>query len=197
MGARDSQYGQRVRLWSRRSRVLIAAFLAVGLFGSLAACSDGVKEPAADVPASISVSSPAFGEGSPVPTVYTCKGRDVSPPLRWSGVPAGTSALALVVDDPDAPNGTYVHWVVADIAAGSAGVAEGAVPDGGVEVANSSGRNGYRGPCPPSGTHHYRFTVYALRQPLQLGAGTGTQEALDAVAKAALAQGRLTGTFSK
>lgn len=145
---------------------------------------------------SIAVTSSAFDEGAPIPEVYSCRGLNVSPPLAWSGVPADAAALALVVDDPDAPGGSYVHWVVVDIDADTTSVSERALPSGGVQAENSGGDARYVGPCPPSGTHRYRFTVYALSEPTGLSDGAPLNEALEAISANAISQGTLTGTFA-
>ncbi|MCI0688571.1 MAG: YbhB/YbcL family Raf kinase inhibitor-like protein [Sporichthyaceae bacterium] len=142
------------------------------------------------------MTSTAFAEGEPIPSVYSCRGRDVSPPLAWSGIPSDAAALALVVDDPDAPRGTFTHWVVVDFPPSTAALAEGEVPSGGIQAVNSAGDARYLGPCPPSGTHRYRFTVYALSERLGLEAGAGLQEAQRAITEGAIAQGTLTGTFA-
>ena len=145
----------------------------------------------------IAVTSTAFGEGQPIPPEYTCDGAETSPPLAWSGVPTDAAALAIVVDDPDAPSGTYIHWVVANIDAAEQGVAEGSVPRGGVQVANSSGDASYAGPCPPSGTHHYRFTVYALSSSIDVNADAGIDDLFAAIDDASVGQGTLTGTYER
>jgi hypothetical protein len=145
----------------------------------------------------ITVTSSAFGEGQPIPEKYSCDGDEVSPPLAWSGVPNEAAALALVVDDPDAPGGTYVHWVVANIDPSARSVGEGAVPAGGVQVANSAGNASYAGPCPPSGTHRYRFTVHALDRSVDIGDGESLDDAFTAVDDASVAQGTLTGTYER
>ena len=176
-------------------RQWILVLAAVGL----AACSSGggttVEREVADV---IQVSSPAFAEGAPVPARFTCSGQDVAPPLAWSGVPQGTAELALVVDDPDAPRGTYVHWVLFHLDPGLSGLAEGQAPAGARQARNSGGKPGYSGPCPPAGpAHHYRFTLYALGRQLSLADGAGLDPAVEAIERAATAQGRLTGTFGR
>jgi Raf kinase inhibitor-like YbhB/YbcL family protein len=145
----------------------------------------------------ISVTSPVLREGQPVPATYTCDGANLAPPLTWTGVPGDAAALALVVDDPDAPSGTFTHWVVLDIPPDVGSSDEGGVPRDGVQSKNSAGRAGYFGPCPPSGTHHYRFTVYALSEPTGLGGGAALGAALDAVQERAVAWGRLTTTYSR
>lgn len=143
------------------------------------------------------ISSPDFAAGGPIPTRYTCDGANSSPTLRWSGVPAGAAALALVVDDPDAPAGTFTHWVVVDIDPAVTGSAAGRPPAGGREITNDTGKAAYFGPCPPSGTHHYRFTLYALRAPVAPAAGSSLTAVLGAIRSAASAQTRVTGTYHR
>lgn len=120
-------------------------------------------------PASFSLASTVFSDGGSIPTRFTCDGEDVSPDLTWSGAPDGTRALALIVTDPDARD--FVHWLVYDMTGTpSGGLPAGvsASPDAPPQGANSFGRTGYGGPCPPSGEHHYRFVLYSLDQPLDL-----------------------------
>ena len=147
----------------------------------------------------ITVASPAFEHGQPIPARFTCDGDGdgESPPLTWEGVPDDAAALALIVDDPDAPRGTYVHWVLLDVPVETTGLEAGTVPSGAVEARNSSGRASYFGPCPPSGTHHYRFTVFALPQRTGLADGADLDEAIRAVESTATAQGVLVGTYAR
>ena len=145
----------------------------------------------------IEVTSTAFAEGEPVPVKYTCDGDEVAPPLAWSGVPSDAAGVALVVDDPDAPSGTFTHWVVLDIPVATTSSAEGGVPEGGVQATTSAGSAAYAGPCPPSGTHRYRFTVVALDAETGLAEGAALDEALAAVEEHSVAQGTLTGTYSR
>ena len=159
-------------------------------------CGGDGGEVESTAPAGITVTSPAFAEGEPIPAVYSCRGRNVSPPLSWSGVPSGAAELALVVDDPDAPRGTFTHWVVADFAPTVTSLGEGEVPAGAVQAKNSAGGPRYTGPCPPSGAHRYRFTVYALSERTGLPDGAELDEAQRAIAEHAIAQGTLTGTFA-
>jgi Raf kinase inhibitor-like YbhB/YbcL family protein len=173
--------------------------LVLGLAG-LTACSSGAGEPRAEraLPERITVTSPAFTAGAAIPERFTCDGDNRSPPLRWSGVPAGTVEVALVVDDPDAPRGTYVHWVIVGIDPASTELAEGAVPPGARQVGNSAGKAAYAGPCPPGGApHHYRFTVYALQRRADVGADASPEAAIQAIEAAATARGRLVGTFGR
>jgi Raf kinase inhibitor-like YbhB/YbcL family protein len=146
----------------------------------------------------LAISSPAFDDGAPIPTRFTCDGEGISPEVDWSGAPAGTATLALTVIDPDA--GGFVHWLVYDIPAASAGsLAEnigtgaGAPPQG----ANGRGKAGYTGPCPPSGTHHYVFSLYALDRALGL-TGTPSHRDIEAAIKGhILATTVLTGTYKR
>ncbi|MEJ5240861.1 MAG: YbhB/YbcL family Raf kinase inhibitor-like protein [Anaerolineales bacterium] len=148
-----------------------------------------------------SFSSPAFGHGQPIPPVYTCKGRDISPPLMWSDLPQGTKSLALIMDDPDAPMGTWVHWVIYNIPPTRTGLEE-AIPaderlaDGSLQGKNSWRRIGYGGPCPPSGTHRYFFRLYALDSMLSLAPGATKEQLLQAMQGHILAQAEWMGTFS-
>lgn len=141
----------------------------------------------------ITVSSTAFQDGQPIPRDYTCAGAGISAPLQWSGVPADADNLALVVSDPDAPRGTFLHWLVYGIAASDASVPAGTTPAGGSEGRNSGDRVGWYPPCPPSGTHRYVLTIYALDAPLT---GTSSQGLLDAIEQHTIASGSLMGTVT-
>jgi Raf kinase inhibitor-like YbhB/YbcL family protein len=162
---------------------------------AVASCGGG-KAVSSDAPTSLQVTSTAFADGRPIPQKYSCHAENVSPPLAWAGVPTGTREVALVVDDPDAPNGTYTHWILFGLAPSTTSLEEGVVPAGAKQAKNSSGDAAYAGPCPPSGTHHYRFTVYAFDEPLSLAGGADTDTALSSIGDNAVAQGRLTGTFA-
>jgi hypothetical protein len=150
----------------------------------------------------LKLTSPAFPEGGAIPKQYTCDGKDVSPPLSWSGIPAGAKSLALVCDDPDAPSGVWVHWVAYNIPASTSGLPE-ALPardeiaGGGVQGKNDFRKTGYGGPCPPGGTHRYVFTVYALDSDVTLAAGATKAQLLAAVRGHVLAEGKLTGKYSR
>jgi Raf kinase inhibitor-like YbhB/YbcL family protein len=145
-----------------------------------------------------SLSSSAFTGGAAIPRRYTCDGPDVSPPLAWGGAPEGTASLALIVDDPDARG--FVHWVAFDLAAGTSGaLPEGysRSPDAPAQGTNGFGRVGYGGPCPPSGTHRYVFTLYALDRTLGL-AGAPRADAVRAAMKGhILEETELTGTYRR
>lgn len=147
-------------------------------------------------PKPISVTSTAFDQGDTVPTRFTCDGADVSPPLRWRHIPKKAKSLALIVDDPDAPGGTWTHWVVLDIPTTTKGSHKAKVPKSGVQAKNSWGEAKYGGPCPPSGTHRYRFKLYALDKPTGLSEGAGMKKALAAVAKHTIKRGKLVALYS-
>jgi len=144
-----------------------------------------------------------FAPGGKIPARHTCTGEDLSPPLEWSGVPAGTRAFALVCEDPDAPTGMWVHWVLYNLPAESTGLPEGighgaSLPAGALEGKNSWGRNGYGGPCPPPGKpHHYVFRLYALDAPLSLLAGATKAQVEAALRGHVLAQDEYVGLFGR
>ena len=170
------------------------------LVAGTAACGGATpeKEDASmAVPESITVRSSAFGEGQRIPAEYTCDGVGHAPPLTWSGTPGSAAAQAVVVDDPDAPRGAFTHWVVLDLPADTRELAGGDLPGGARQAANSAGREGYYPPCPPSGSHRYRFTVYALARPTGLRSGSDLDAALRAIRAAAVAEGRLTGLYGR
>ena len=152
--------------------------------------------------ATLTVESPAFGEKEYIPEKYTCKGANISPPISIKGIPKEAKTLALIMDDPDAPVGTWVHWVLFNIPTSSRGLteaipSEGTLSDGSMNGKNSGGNLGYSGPCPPSGTHRYFFKLYALDEMLGLSSGADKGELLKAMEGHILAQGELMGTFSK
>jgi Raf kinase inhibitor-like YbhB/YbcL family protein len=151
---------------------------------------------------SLRVTSEAFAEGGLIPAEYTCAGANVSPPLKWGDVPAETKSLALVVDDPDAPRGTWVHWVVYNLPAATKALpasiaAESELPGGGRQGRNDFGQLGYGGPCPPSGTHRYYFKLYALNVAPDLPPGATKQDLLRAMYGHILDEGQLIGKFKR
>jgi Raf kinase inhibitor-like YbhB/YbcL family protein len=160
---------------------------------------DDVEGPPPAAPDRIRVSSPAFTPGGPIPRRFSCDGEDVSPPLAWTGVPGAARSLALLVEDPDAPDGTFVHWTLFDVPPGTSALRAGEVPAGAHEGENSFGDRGYGGPCPPEGDapHRYRFLLYALRSAPGLDAGAPPEDVRAAVAERAIARGQLTGRFGR
>jgi hypothetical protein len=131
----------------------------------------------------MTLASPEFVDGGAFPAQYAaCGGDNVSPPLNWSGVPTGTVELALVVDDADASDGGFIHWVVAGLSPSLIGLGVGAVPEGAIEARNDTSEFGWFGPCPPDGeTHRYVFTLYALQQASGVVQGAGGPEAIQAI----------------
>lgn len=153
---------------------------------------------------SLELTSDAFMNGQSIPAKYACTGRNISPALAWTEPPSGTQSFALIVDDPDAPMGTWVHWVLFNIPAASRNLEED-LPITGKNIdpnaiyvgKNSSGNIGYDGPCPPSGTHRYFFKLYALDTLISLLPGATKEQVLREMEGHILAQGELMGTFSK
>ena len=143
----------------------------------------------------LSVKSPAFESSKFIPKKYTCDGRDINPPLTIEGIPKEAKTLVLVVDDPDAPSGTFDHWIVWNIPASASTIGENTVP--GTEGMNSSRQMGYMGPCPPSGTHRYFFKVYALDTELSLGVGSKKKDVEKAIQGHIIAKGELMGLYSR
>ncbi|MGH7030877.1 MAG: YbhB/YbcL family Raf kinase inhibitor-like protein [Stellaceae bacterium] len=149
------------------------------------------------------LASPAFAPGGAIPAEYTCSGADISPPLTWSGVPAGAKSLVLVVVDPDAPRGAFRHWAVFDIPAGAHGLAVGHGPSnpvgGSREARNDFGEVGYGGPCPPPGpAHHYHFRLLAISRPrLDLSPAATALDVLRAAQPYAIQQAELIGAFGR
>jgi len=150
------------------------------------------------------LTSNAFAPNGEIPTAYTCEGRDVAPPLAWSGLPEGTQTLALIADDPDAPDPaapkmTWVHWVLYDIPASAAGLAQGAtdLPAGTREGLNDWKRTGYGGPCPPVGRHRYFFKLYALDTSLSFAQPPTKQQLEQAMKGHVLAHAELVGTYAR
>ncbi len=156
-----------------------------------------------EAPRDLVVRSSAFAPMSAIPAIYTCDGANISPPLSWFGAPKGVVSYALIMDDPDARGGTFVHWVVYDLPAQTEFLPEGVptvgtLPRGGFQGRNSAGRLGYTGPCPPRGpAHHYRFTLYALDTVLGLGPGASPREVANAMSGHVLAWGQLIGTYQR
>ena len=114
------------------------------------------------------ITSSAFEHNSEIPSIYTCDGENINPPLEFVQVPTNAKSLVLIVDDPDAPMGTFVHWVLFNVSPKSKGVKENSIPDSVIQGLNSANKTGYMGPCPPSNTHHYFFKLYALDITLDL-----------------------------
>jgi Raf kinase inhibitor-like YbhB/YbcL family protein len=148
------------------------------------------------------MTSAAFAQGGVIPRQYTCDAQDISPPLQWAEPPTGTRSFALIGDDPDAPAGTWVHWVLYNLPAGARSLPEALpataeLPDGSRHGQNSWRRLGYGGPCPPSGTHRYFFKLYALGTVLDIKPGANKQQLLKAMEGHILGQAELMGVYSR
>ena len=168
------------------------------------------RQPTAQAPApkpkedkaEIKLTSTAFKEGQAIPRTYTCDGVNVSPPLEWNGVPKTAKNVAIIADDPDAPAGTWVHWVLYNLPAENIGVVENMpatenLAAGGFQGKNDFEKIGYGGPCPPSGTHRYFFKIYALDSELPLKAGATKAELMKAMEGHVVLQGQLMGTYRR
>jgi Raf kinase inhibitor-like YbhB/YbcL family protein len=150
----------------------------------------------------LKLKSAAFKEGQTIPRQYTCDGVNVSPPLEWSGAPKNAKTIAIIADDPDAPRGTWVHWVLYNLPAENIGLVENlaateTLKAGGFQGKNDFDKIGYGGPCPPSGTHRYFFKIYAVDAELPLPAGATKAELEKAMQGHIVAQGQLMGTYSR
>ena len=148
------------------------------------------------------ITSSAFTEGNVIPAKYTCDGQNVSPPLEWQDVPAGTKTFALISDDPDAPVGTWVHWVAFNIPSNVTKLAENVKPEqeftnGMRQGINDGHKIGYGGPCPPGGTHRYYFKLYALDTTLEMRPGATKAQVLSAMKGHVLAEAQLMGKYSR
>ena len=178
-------------------------FTAMFLAGFVTAGCSQEPQPAKGHVMKTLLTSAAFADGEPIPAKYTCDGNDVSPPLQWTNAPANTKSFALIADDPDAPVGTWVHWVLYDLPADSS-----ALPENVAKTQNLTGnakqgvndfrRLGYGGPCPPPGKpHRYFFKLYALDTMLDLKPGVTKKDLLKAMEGHVLAEGQLMGTYQR
>jgi Raf kinase inhibitor-like YbhB/YbcL family protein len=138
-----------------------------------------------------------FEHNTPIPSEYTCDGKDIAPVLKIEGVPEGTKELALIVDDPDAPMGTWVHWVVYNLPANTVKIEQNNLPEGTKEGITDFGRIGWGGPCPPYGTHRYFFKLYALNEALDLPPGATKNQLEKAIAGHVIEENQLVGLYNR
>jgi len=176
-------------------RALVVAALA------LAGCGGGDEReaiPQPSSPATINFSTPDFKDGEAIPAELTCDGAGREPTIVWRAIPPETIEVVMIVDDPDAPDGTFTHWTVYGLtgATGSGLAEEGKFPAGALNGKNSAGKDGWTPPCPPEGEHRYVFTMYALGKPSGLQAGA-EPDAVNKAVEGALAHGRFTGTYER
>ncbi|MCX6816848.1 MAG: YbhB/YbcL family Raf kinase inhibitor-like protein [Candidatus Beckwithbacteria bacterium] len=173
-----------------KSLKLIIFILVLGLVGSIIVLSQkkGVK---------MQIFSSAFENGETIPSKYSCDGDNVGPPLTFANVPETTKSLALIVDDPDAPSGTWIHWLIWNIDPKTTTLAENSVPAGAVQGTASSGQAKYGGPCPPSGEHRYFFKLYALDSRLNLISSARIEELEAAIKGHVLTQAQIMGRYGR
>ncbi len=187
----------------RAGGLVLAACLLAGACGGGGSGGGGgersVLQPGERRPTGMRVTSPAFAAEASVPERFSCEGDNVPPPLRWEGTPGGTTEVAVVVEDPDAPSGTFVHWLVVGIDPGTTIIEPETLPPGAEVLPGSSDNATYVGPCPPdgSGTHRYFFEVYALPRRPELPEGAPPLEKVRAIRETASAGGWLVGTFTR
>jgi len=143
------------------------------------------------------IASPAFADNAKIPDDYGCQGKNVNPPLVFEEAPSQAKSLVLIVDDPDSPSGVWTHWLVWNIDPAVGEIRPDSAPRGAREGRNDFGDNGYGGPCPGSGAHHYHFKLYALDQSLSLKTGAGKDDLLAAMSGHIMAQGELVGVYSR
>jgi len=177
--------------------ITLDAFLTLALAMNCAAAADKSQK------GHMELTSAAFSEGEPIPAKYTCDDKNVSPPLKWSGAPPGTKSLVLIADDPDAPGGTWVHWVLYNLPASINELKEDQaksqyLPNAARQGLNDFKHLGYGGPCPPPGkAHRYFFKLYALDIALELKPGATKHDVERAMDKHVLTQGQLMGTYKR
>jgi Raf kinase inhibitor-like YbhB/YbcL family protein len=172
--------------WRRCAAIVLALATAV----TVAGCGQG-GQGAPVAPRMMSVGSEAFSQNIPLPQAYTCHGAGIHPPLDWSGAPANTKSLAVIVDDSSAPITPYIYWLVFDIQPGTTDIQEGSLPTGAKQALNSAGTVTYDAPCPVGHPHSYRFTVYALNRVLTLPNGAPLLQVWTAIANATIGRGRI------
>jgi hypothetical protein len=182
--------------WLGRAGVRAAStVLATSMLGGCGLLSSPSALQQQDDPQVMTVTSPEFGQGVPIPRQYTCRGAGETPPLSWSGAPAGTKTLALVMDDAGAPITPYVYWIVFNISPETPDLQAGRIPMGAKVAVNSRGTARYAPPC-PAHNHQYRFTIYALDTPLALHGGVSLPTVWAAIASHSIGRGRLVGSVN-
>jgi Raf kinase inhibitor-like YbhB/YbcL family protein len=186
----------------KRSRFIYLLILLVGLYFFKDAISMVYAKTRGGEKMAIIITSTAFTDGGMIPRDYTCDGKNISPPLAWTGVPEATKSLAIICDDPDAPMGIWVHWVLYNIPATINELSQNIPPDkvlksGAKQGINDFRKFGYGGPCPPGGTHRYYFKIYALDTELMLEPGLTKTELLKAMKGHILTEGQLMGRYKR
>ena len=184
--------------WKQVYILLLSSTLGALFFMSTCTAKFTTSSPATEKKeAPMNIISPAFEHTHPIPTQYTCDGVNHQPPLTISDVPKEAQSLALVVEDPDAPMKVFTHWLIYDLPPSTQHISEQEVPPGATEGTNDFGTRGYKGPCPPSGTHHYVFRLFALDTRLVLPEGARKEDVLAKLKGHVLATAELVGTYSR
>jgi Raf kinase inhibitor-like YbhB/YbcL family protein len=178
----------------RRQPLFLVSLLAVVL--SIQS-SEAYTAKEASTMSGLTISTPAFGHNTTIPAKYTCDGRDINPSLIIGSVPPGARSLALIVDDPDAPAGTWVHWVLWNMDPNTTEIREDSVPKGAIQGINDFRKHNYGGPCPPSGTHRYFFKLYALDATLNIGPNSGKAELEKAMQGHILSRAEIIGLYQR
>ena len=186
-------------------KLRVASIALMMMFAVACAKQPATNPPATQTPqaaTNMKLTSSAFAEGQAIPRQYTCAGINISPPLEWTGIPKSAKTIAIIADDPDAPAGTWVHWVIYNLPADTLGMIENLPPTeeikgGGLQGKNDFEKIGYGGPCPPSGTHRYLFKIFALDSELPLKSGATKADVEKAMSGHVLAQAQLMGTYQK
>lgn len=186
----------------RNNNIKSASIIILSIFWMFTLSCDSIKGMLGGNKMSIKIRSSAFEEGGMIPKKYSCDGQDVSPQLSWSAPPKGTESIAIVCDDPDAPGGVWVHWVIFNISPDVTELDENlppdkSFPDGSIHGKNDFGKLGYGGPCPPGGTHRYYFKLYALDTMLNLHPGITKKELVQAMQGHILAESHLLGKYER
>lgn len=191
-------------MFRKRSTLVTLAsfFLLMGMFSEPVGAYQKIKKSKGEKTVALTLSSGVFKANAKIPARYTCDGEDVSPPLEWRGAPAGTKSFALISDDPDAPVGTWVHWVIWNVPPDTTSLAENLpktekLQNGAQQGLTDFRRAGYGGPCPPSGTHRYFFKLYALDLMLNLPARSNKAQLEAAMKTHILAEAELVGLYSR
>jgi len=177
--------------------IVILLSLLVGIFFWQRSKRKSEVSPPKALPRLMKIASPAFENNSKIPSKFTCDGENVNPPLKIESVPAGTKSLVLIIDDPDAPMGTFLHWLVWNIPASINLIEENSLPQEAVQGRNDFGKENYGGPCPHFGTHRYFFKVYALDKTLNLTSGSSLKEVEKEMEGHILDQAQLIGLYQK
>lgn len=192
----------RSRLWGMKKiaatffLVFVLGIFVIGIHTILQHLPVAKPTPRRTIKSAMHISSPAFENNGDIPSKYTCDGENINPPLVFADVPSDAKSLVLIVDDPDAPMGTWIHWVVFNIPSQTREIAEHSVPQG-VQSLTSFGEMGYGGPCPPSGTHHYHFKLYALDKTLSLDSSAKKADVEAAMDSSILAKSELVGLYKR